>query len=119
MKVRREDGLATFIRSQAPGRSLKDLGRALNSNRVDTASGDCGLELFRPNEFFVTAITWFGRPLKSNSFTVSSGGNTCPAAENEIYAAIQRVTAAALANPIGRDAVDIRLEPGPQCPDES
>jgi hypothetical protein len=119
LEMRREDGAATFIRAQAPGKSVKELGRALNSNRVDMARGRCALDVFRPNEFFVTTITWFGRPFESNSFTVSSPGNTCPVAENEIYAAIQRLTAAALSNPVGRDAVDTRLEPGPHCPEES
>lgn len=118
MKSVRLDGVATFIRAQSPPRAMKDLARALNSHGVDTVHGDCALDVFRPNEFFTTTISWFGASSRSNTFTVTSPtGAPCPEAENSIYAATQRLVAAALANPLGRDVVETRREPAPGCGD--
>ena len=116
MKSVRQDGLTTFIRAQAPPRAMKDLGKALNDHDVDTAHGNCALDVFRPNEFFTTTISWFGASSRSNTFTVTSPtGLPCPDAENGVYSAIQRAMAAALANPVGRDVVETRLQPEPGC----
>src|SRR5262245_54688555 len=109
MKSVRRDGEATFIRAQAPPRAMKELGKALNDNGADTAGGNCALDVFRPNESFTTTISWFGKPTRSNTFTVTSpNGPPCPDAENSIFDAIQRFTAAALANPVGRDIAEAR-----------
>ena len=109
-----ENGIATFVRARASARALAELGTVLSANHVGSVRGDCRLDVFRPNEFFSTTITWLGKPPRTNTFTVKSDGPACTAAENRISSAIQQLVAGALSNP-NRDVVDVELQPKPGC----
>ncbi len=110
-----QDGVKTFTRMMASPDTVRRLADALGRNKVGTALGGCAVNFGQPNDSFEFTITWFGKPGRTHTISVTSpSGEPCPERTNAIFAAIEEFIRAASTAP-GAEQVELTFDPGPPC----
>ena len=110
-----QTGVTTLSRLEAPEKAIRDLADALTEHRIGFAVGDCAVGAGQPNASLELTITWFGKPGRVHSFSVTSpGGEPCRPDTNALFAAIEGFLAAASTAP-GTERVETSRDPGPPC----